>query len=401
MEILNRGSFVTLDNREKIDQLIYTARELASEVGVTEGFRNSGQTNQQLGLEMWKGVEYVCRAHEEANIRNLFLSKFLERLRQIEKERTVRTVPSQSTPAFSAPVPPPPRVPQPAPTPIPVEPPRPSDPPAPQTVSAPPLENAAADEYLGIVPVDDQDKRPSYADECVPEYDADMEALVERLESDDPEPDTVDESGHLVIEAAQSEIAATSEVPDNAAENVIPETVAKASAATEETASVEVSESDVSAEEVRSDAEGSPASETTKSIVLADNEPYNLEGCTIRAAVQILPEESGVRKCVVSLGTHSFAPLISMSEAGPGEIIPHISAALSEAFEQYRNALPALAAEKLKRDKPTKKQSRAGSKTVKTAAIPSKPAANSEAAGPASSTPNAATDQGQRGLFAS
>ena len=59
MEILNSGSFVPLDNREKIDQLIYTARELATEVSRAEGFQSSSQTNDQLGLEMWKGAEYV------------------------------------------------------------------------------------------------------------------------------------------------------------------------------------------------------------------------------------------------------------------------------------------------------------------------------------------------------
>ena len=85
MQILNRGSFVPLENREKIDQLIYTAREMATEMSRYEGFQNKSQTNHQLGLEVWTGSEYVCRAHEEANIRNLFLSKFLERLREIEK----------------------------------------------------------------------------------------------------------------------------------------------------------------------------------------------------------------------------------------------------------------------------------------------------------------------------
>ena len=86
MEILNSGSFVPLDNREKIEQLIFTAKTLATELSRTEGFRGSGPTNHQLGLEMWKGAEYMCRAHEEATIRNLFLSKFLEKLRDIERQ---------------------------------------------------------------------------------------------------------------------------------------------------------------------------------------------------------------------------------------------------------------------------------------------------------------------------
>lgn len=106
MEILNRGSFVPLDNRERIDQLIYTAREMATEMSRDEGFQNKSQTNHQLGLEVWTGSEYVCRAHEEANIRNLFLSKFLERLREIEKENNIqiRTAAPAATPIVTAPV---------------------------------------------------------------------------------------------------------------------------------------------------------------------------------------------------------------------------------------------------------------------------------------------------------
>jgi len=68
--------------------LIFTAKTLADEVRRTEGFQSSGPTNHQLGLEMWKGAEYMCRAHEEATIRNLFLSKFLETLREVEKQST-------------------------------------------------------------------------------------------------------------------------------------------------------------------------------------------------------------------------------------------------------------------------------------------------------------------------
>ena len=85
MEILNSGSFIPLDNREKIEQLIFTARTLANEVSQNEGFQRSGQTNQQIGLELWKGAEYMTRSHEEVTIRNIFLSKFLERLREIER----------------------------------------------------------------------------------------------------------------------------------------------------------------------------------------------------------------------------------------------------------------------------------------------------------------------------
>ena len=96
MEILNSGSFIPLDNREKIEQLIFTAQTLASEVHQNAGFQGSGQTNQQIGLELWKGAEYMTRSHEEVTIRNIFLSKFLERLRDIERETIPRSIRSNS-----------------------------------------------------------------------------------------------------------------------------------------------------------------------------------------------------------------------------------------------------------------------------------------------------------------
>lgn len=40
MEILNSGSFIPLENREKMEQLIFTARTLASEVSRSEGFQS-------------------------------------------------------------------------------------------------------------------------------------------------------------------------------------------------------------------------------------------------------------------------------------------------------------------------------------------------------------------------
>jgi len=387
MEILNSGSFVPLDNREKIDQLIYTARELATEVSRAEGFQNSGQTNHQLGLEMWKGAEYVCRAHEEANIRNLFLSKFLERLREIEKERAVQ---AKTTPNVyaAAPVQPEP-IRQPLPAPVSVQPPQ---PPALQIVPEPLSQTATQDEYLGVVPADDQadgQAENTYADECVPEFDADIEAIVERLESEDQDPDTDGSSKQSGTEPAQPAITETAEAS-------VKETATDHPIIIEPSAS-----SDVAAKEGQPDAAESVESESIESIVLAEKEPYNLEACTVTAVIQMLPENSGSRKCIVSLRTHDFAPMVAVSEAGAGEIIPHISTALSDALEQYRNELPARAADKVKKEKPAaRKQAKSGSKTAKATTVQSKATTNSETT-TAAAAPNPETDQSQRGLFAS
>ncbi|HQU94423.1 MAG TPA: hypothetical protein PLK77_19155, partial [Pyrinomonadaceae bacterium] len=161
MEILNSGSFIPLDNREKIEQLIFTARTLASEVSRSEGFQSSGQSNQEIGLELWKGAEYMTRAHEEVTIRNLFLSKFLETLREIERETPQRA----SAPAKQL-----------------VEDDRGPDSAmssATQTKIETESTVKARDEFLGVVDSDELvEERPSYANECIPECEDEMVSML-------------------------------------------------------------------------------------------------------------------------------------------------------------------------------------------------------------------------------
>jgi len=382
MEILNSGSFVPLDNREKIDQLIYTARELATEVSRAEGFQSSGQTNHQLGLEMWKGAEYVCRAHEEMNIRNLFLSKFLERLREIEKQTVVQTKMPQAPTVIPEPVR------QPVSLPDPVQ-----EPP-PQVATSQPQHVPPQDEYLGVIPSDDQTAkdRPSYQDECVPEFEAEIAAMNNGAgpadlinppaeDSNEDEPQISTHSEDLRVE----QVAETAKSGESESDSP----VTKEQGSSDEIVEVEPEE------------KNSAESGSIESIILAEKEPYNLDACTVTAVIQVLPENSGSRKCVVSLRTHDFAPMFAVSEAGAGEIIPHISAVLSDALERYRIDLPAKAAEKLKKEKPAaKKQAKSGSKAAKAATVQTKAATNSEttAAVPA---PSPEMDQSQQGLFTS
>lgn len=376
MEILSSGSFVPLDNKGRMEQLAFTAKTLATEVSRAEGFQNSGPSNYQLGLEMWKGAEYVCRAREEANVKNIFLSKFLERLREIDKDGAVQAKVTPSAVSAAVPVHTEP-IRQPAFAPVFVQPPQP--------------QNAVQDEYLGMVPVHDraEDKRSSYADECVPEYDANIEAIVERLESEHPDPDASGSVEPVGTELMQPEKASTAgaSVEEIATERPV--------------TSGPGASGDVAAEEVQPDTVEPVESESIEAIVLAEKEPYNLDACMITAVIQILPENSGSRKCVVSLRTHDFAPVVAVGEAGAGELIPHVSAALSDALERYRIDFPAKAAEKLKKEKPAaKKQPKSSTKAAKAAAVQSKatPSSETTAAAPA---PGSETDRSQRGLFAS
>ena len=377
MDILNSGSFVPLDNREKIEQLIFTARTLATEASRTEGFQSSAQTNQQLALEMWKGAEYMCRSHEEATIRNLFLSKFLEQLRAIEKRSTVQSRMAQ-VPTVD---------PQPARQPIPdPEPVRATSPP---TVIERSPQETSRDEYLGVVSQDEgteserhsyadetiESERPSYADECVPAAEAEIVAMSNGPGADlltlKPPEDSEADDPTLVV--GKSEEPNASAVPSEAGDRDI---------------EPESQEPDIA--------------ESIQSILLTDKEPYNFDSCTVTAVVQLLPQNDGVRKCVVSVRSHDFAPQISVSELSAAEINGDAKRSLGEALGRYRTELPLLAAEKIKKEKPAnrKRSAQSNDKSKPTAAgSPADTSSTSPATPPPCQNPGAGEDQ--QTLFAS
>jgi phosphoribosylformylglycinamidine (FGAM) synthase PurS component len=101
MEILSAGAFINLENQEKIEQLKYTARELANAAIETEGFVNEEGAARKLALEFWQGLEYMCRESEKGAIQNIFTGEFLQRLRELRPCATVSEItPTDETPGF-------------------------------------------------------------------------------------------------------------------------------------------------------------------------------------------------------------------------------------------------------------------------------------------------------------
>lgn len=88
MEILSAGAFINLENQEKIEQLKFTAAELANAAMETEGFTGDEELGRRLALEFWQGLEYMSRETEETAIKNIFLNHFLERLRELRPVQT-------------------------------------------------------------------------------------------------------------------------------------------------------------------------------------------------------------------------------------------------------------------------------------------------------------------------
>ena len=293
MEILNKGSFVPLDNRERIGQMIFTAKSFAAEIAKNAGFQNNGSNNQQLALEIWKGSEYMTRAHEEATIKNLFLSNFLKELGEAVQETNGKPgSASQQT----------------ATTPLEKE--------TLMSESTGEIAKAGSDnEFLGVVSPDDparsETPRASYADECKPESE---DEIVEMINSSAEE-----------IPASQTGKLAVHETP--------------------QTTEASTTESEPAVQTV---VEGQPSQ--VEPIVLAENEPFNFDSCTITAVIQLLPISDGSRKCVVSVRSHDFLPLINIDRLTAGRIRDEVKISLENALIKYRSELPALAAEKVKKD---------------------------------------------------
>lgn len=370
MEILNSGSFIPLDNREKIEQLIFTAQTLASEVHQNAGFHGSGQTNPQIGLELWKGAEYMTRSHEEVTIRNIFLSKFLEKLRDIERE-TVQQSPT--------PVPPP-------------------NQPAIEKVAfngaATSAESnviktefvEAKDEFLGIV--DSQgsvEDRPSYANECKPECEEEIVSMLNPLE-----PFGISEpTGDPRVEQNSTPTPEPTILIEESEEHNSVRSVTGVEAALE-TAALSVSTDESGSDDIIC------AEQPVRSVVLSEKEPYNFDTCTVTAVIQLLPASNGSRDCVVSVRSHDFAPEVTFVNrwSETGDLNP--SGSVFAALERYRNSLPLLSAEKMKKEQAATKK-----RTPKT---PDKAAGKADTNVETPSTPSAIPQEpakDQRSLFAS
>ena len=359
MEILNKGSFVPLDNRERIGQMIFTAKTFAAEIAKNAGFQNNDLANHQFSLYIWNGSEYITRAHEEATIKNLFLSNFLKELDGVVKETKGEPVSALPQPTT---------MPSARETSVSEN--------TEETVQA----NPSDDEFLGLVSSDESERSetptPSYADECKPECE---DEIVEMING------SVEE-----IPASQSENISVLETPS---------ATATAAIAAAEATTIEPQPA-VQTEDV---IQGQPPQ--VEPIVLAENEPFNFDSCTITTVIQLLPMSDGFRKCVVSVRSHDFLPIINIDRLTAGRIRDEVKTSLETALVKYRSELPALAAEKVKKEAQANKKAaskssttsktKTASKTAEASAKPAESESNIDSTAQTSETP-----KNQQTLFA-
>lgn len=295
MEILSAGAFINLENQEKIEQLKFTAVELANAAMDTTGFANTEDAGTSLALEFWQGLEYMCRETEEATVKNIFLNHFLDRLRQFR--------PTQSPAEIDLPQ-------------------------KTQKVVSEQInhEDKPQDEFLGVI-----------------EMTADEEIPLEENQS------VVTENLTLPEEISTSEDSVFEEVEVRTTENISPEKIEKTALSAREI------EEKV---EVAMDKPVETGAASGK-LSLPEKESYQFNKCTVTATIQLLPEGADggtVRKAVFSVRTHDFAPQYTMVELAGNNLTAEIMPELEKVLATYQADLPLKVMDKMKKEKTTAKR---------------------------------------------
>lgn len=300
MEILSAGSFINLENQEKIEHLKFTAAELAKAALGTAGFVNTEEAGKNLGLEFWQGLEYMCRETEAATVKNIFLTHFLNHLREEHPGQNANELLPEPEISVS------------------------------ESIEK---ETAPEDEFLGLM---------------------EMTTTEENLE-ENPVEEPEDE-----IDEAEENFIPVEEISDS---EIYLATTAKVKT-TIQTPNEMLEEPASSAEEQTESSESGPENEAqaqnaASSLSLAEKEPYQWGKCTVTATIQLLPTVDGVigRKAVLSIRTHDFVPQISLVELPGDDLTAELGPELEKILEKYKNDLPVKVMDKLKKEKLTGKKS--------------------------------------------
>lgn len=304
MEILSAGAFINLDNQEKIEQLKFTAFELANAAIGTTGFVNTEESGKNLALEFWQGLEYMCRETEEAVIKNMFLNHFLERLRELRPtQMPVAIELSQVTTQA--------------------------------VLETPASEPKREDEFLGVIETtaDEENSMAEIVDE-VEETPINMQYF-EALENDFVRQAEVKTTEFVSSESVEDAVLSTTEIEDTVEPS--PENIVEAKM-------------------------------VISNLSLPEKEPYQWDKCTVTAMIQLLPvaHDTLERKAVLSVRTHDFAPQISLVELAGNNLTAELMPEVEKVLAKYQSDLPAKVMEKLKKEKTAKKNATKTTFGVKT-----------------------------------
>ena len=293
MEILSSGAFINLENQEKIEQLKFTAFELANAAMETTGFVNTEESGKNLALEFWQGLEYMCRETEVATIKNIFLNHFLDRLREFRLTQSAAEIdlPQKIEQVVSE-----------------------------QIHQA----EKPEDEYLGVIEMTDEED---------PLEENQSEVTVNLTQ---PE------------EISTSEDSSFQEVEVRTTENISTETI-------KETASP-ASEIEEKVEDAIENPVETGATSGKLSLPEKEPYQFNKCTVTAMIQLLPIVEGTISRKAVFSVKTHDFVPQYTMVELPGNNLTAEIMPELEKVLAKYQADLPLKVMDKLKKEKTTAKR---------------------------------------------
>lgn len=309
MEILSSGAFINLENQEKIEQLKFTAFELANAAMETTGFVNTEESGKNLALEFWQGLEYMCRETEATTIKNIFLNHFLDRLREFRLTQSAAEIdlPQKIEQVVSE-----------------------------QIHQA----EKPEDEYLGVIEMTDEED---------PLEENQSEVTVNLTQ---PE------------EISTSEDSSFQEVEVRTTENISTETI-------KETASP-ASEIEEKVEDAIENPVETGAASGKLSLPEKEPYQFNKCTVTAMIQLLPIVEGTISRKAVFSVKTHDFVPQYTMVELPGNNLTAEIMPELEKVLATYQADLPLKVMDKMKKEKTSAKRNApnraAEAKTVSQAA---------------------------------
>lgn len=316
MEILTSGSFINLENKEKIEQLKFTAEELAQTAIETDGFVNVEESNRALALEFWQGLEYMCRAHEEATIKNIFIGNFLDFLRERRAESS-GDGPAVNQAAVNE---------------------------IKQITVNEPAYKTIEDEFLGLIL--NNKSNPVAKNEALNEE----LQVAEELNGKQEQSSNSREPKMIVSDEIDIEPNESPEILNEPSDDV------DGQIGDAELGEVSVDPANESADQT-SEPESTPAAD--EKLQIPQKEPYQFNKCTVTAVLQLLPVTDGdtKRRVVISIRTHDFAPQITLAHLDFEQLSAEFPGELETALAKYQEDLPLKVMDKLKKEKKPAKKS--------------------------------------------
>lgn len=320
MQTLQTGSFLRLENDSAVESLKFTARLLAEHTEKVVKENLNAASLENLANNLWQKAEYVTLEVERRRLREIFVTNFTERFRELKPDFDALT--NEIADLFNQAA---------APEKIEVK--------GEQAISQPntspmqqtPEVEAQKDEFLGLVKPDESFGE-TVTDETVIATEVPKEINQTTVQTEVIK--TENECGTAETALTESEkVSQTEETVKEDSNADKPQTIAQNNSR--------------------------PATQAkSESVFITTKEPFEFGKCTVNLNLVLLPSSgsNSSRKAIISTVSHQLPPEIECLEINEGENLEQIAALVKDKLARFQQTLPVKYIEQLRtsKTKPTK-----------------------------------------------